>query len=72
MPDLLRLSNRKGRPAHRGTQKGMHTMSRFIIQPHGRLQEIIAHEKGFFAEEGLDYELKGGSAAPTKKLDSSL
>jgi hypothetical protein len=25
-------------------------MSRFIIQPHGRLQEMVAHEKGFFAE----------------------
>ena len=46
-------------------------MSRFIIQPHGRLQEMIAHEKGYFTEEGLDYEFKGGDGAPTKKLDST-
>ena len=45
-------------------------MSRFIIQPHGRLQEVIAHEKGFFAEEGLEYEIKGGDGAPTKKVDA--
>ena len=25
------------------------------IMPHGRLQEWVAEEKGFFAEEGLDY-----------------
>ena len=32
-------------------------MSKFIIQPHGRLQEWIAHQKGYFTEEGLDYEI---------------
>lgn len=31
-------------------------MPRFRIQSHGRLQEWIAHEKGYFADEGLDYE----------------
>ena len=31
-------------------------MGKFIIQPHGRLQEWIAHEKGYFRDEGLDYE----------------
>ena len=31
-------------------------MAKFIIQPHGRLQEWIAHEKGYFRDEGLDYE----------------
>jgi hypothetical protein len=31
----------------------------FIINPHGRLQEWIAHEKGYFAAAGLtDYELR--------------
>jgi len=25
------------------------------IMPHGRLQEWVAEEKGFFAAEGLDY-----------------
>jgi len=30
-------------------------MARFIIQPHFRLQEWVAEEKGYFKEEGLDY-----------------
>ena len=32
-------------------------MARFNVNTHGRLQEWIAHEKGYFAAEGLDYEL---------------
>jgi NitT/TauT family transport system substrate-binding protein len=31
-------------------------MARFRIQTHGRLQEWVAEEKGYFADEGLDYE----------------
>ena len=31
-------------------------MARFRIQKHGRLQELIAHGKGYFRDEGLDYE----------------
>lgn len=31
-------------------------MSKFRIEPHGRLQEWVAEEKGYFKEEGLDYE----------------
>ncbi len=31
-------------------------MARFRIGPHMRLQEWVADEKGYFAEEGLDYE----------------
>src|SRR5436305_5049142 len=34
---------------------------KFIIQPHGRLQEWVAEEKGYFRDEGLDYEFVGGS-----------
>jgi ABC-type nitrate/sulfonate/bicarbonate transport system substrate-binding protein len=30
-------------------------MSKFVIQPHFRLQEWVAQEKGYFKEEGLDY-----------------
>jgi NitT/TauT family transport system substrate-binding protein len=30
-------------------------MSPFKIQPHNRLQEWVAEEKGYFADEGLDY-----------------
>ena len=33
----------------------MATNDKFIIQPHFRLQEWIAEEKGYFKEEGLDY-----------------
>lgn len=47
-------------------------MEKFIIQPHGRLQEWIAHEKGYFRDEGLDYEfLPGPSASSAKKTDAS-
>jgi len=46
-------------------------MGKFIIQPHGRLQEWIAHEKGYFGAEGLDYEFQGGlSAARKKQVDA--
>jgi len=31
-------------------------MSKFRIQSHGRLQEWVAEEKGYFTAEGLDYE----------------
>jgi NitT/TauT family transport system substrate-binding protein len=31
-------------------------MTRFRIQPHGRLQEWVADEKGYFHEEGLEHE----------------
>jgi len=36
-------------------------MTTFRIQPHGRLQEWVAEEKGYFADEGLTYEFVGGS-----------
>ena len=32
----------------------------FKIMPHGRLQEWVAHEKGFFTAEGLEYDFVGG------------
>lgn len=32
-------------------------MAKFVVNTHGRLQEWIAHDKGYFANEGLDYEL---------------
>lgn len=31
---------------------------KFVIQPHFRLQEWVAQEKGYFADEGLDYEFQ--------------
>lgn len=34
-------------------------MGTFRIQTHGRLQEWVAEEKGYFADEGLEYEFIG-------------
>src|SRR6266508_6807294 len=31
-------------------------MGAFRIQPHGRLQEWVADEQGYFRDEGLEYE----------------
>ena len=31
------------------------SMKKFVIQPHFRLQEWVADEKGYFSAEGLDY-----------------
>ncbi|MBO0758224.1 MAG: ABC transporter substrate-binding protein [Bradyrhizobiaceae bacterium] len=33
-------------------------MARFLIEPHFRLQEWVAEEKGYFRAEGLDYEFR--------------
>ena len=33
-------------------------MAKLRIQPHGRLQEWVAQENGYFEDEGLDYEFK--------------
>jgi len=33
-------------------------MAKFVIAPHMRLHEWVAEEKGYFAEEGLDYEFR--------------
>lgn len=33
-------------------------MSKFIIAPHMRLHEWVAEEKGYFADEGLEYEFR--------------
>ena len=30
-------------------------MSKFVIEPHFRLQEWVAEEKGYFKDEGLEY-----------------
>ncbi len=47
-------------------------MSKFIIQPHDRLHEMVAHELGFFTAEGLDYEIRERrSAHQAKLLDTS-
>lgn len=43
-------------------------MSRFVIQPHFRLQEWVAEEHGYFAAEGLDYEFREEVQASDGKI----
>ena len=31
---------------------------KFLIQPHFRLHEWIAEQKGYFTDEGLDYDFQ--------------
>ena len=38
-------------------------MSKFVIQSHGRLQEWVAEEHGYFRDEGLEYEFVIGKPA---------
>ena len=49
-------------------------MSKFVIQPHFRLQEWVAEEKGYFAAEGLDYvfneEVQSSDAAGLRNANS--
>lgn len=33
-------------------------MAKYVIQPHSRLQEWVAEEKGYYTEAGLDYEFQ--------------
>jgi NitT/TauT family transport system substrate-binding protein len=37
---------------------GGFAMSKFVIEPHFRLQEWVAEEKGYFRAEGLEYEFR--------------
>lgn len=52
-------------------------MGKYVIQPHTRLQEWVADERGYFTDEGLDYEFQaegfsGGSltTSPVRSADS--
>ena len=53
-------------------------MAKFRIQPHGRLQEWVAEEKGYFKDEGLDYEFvrganqQGGRGATVQSADGQV
>jgi NitT/TauT family transport system substrate-binding protein len=48
-------------------------MPKFRIQPHVRLQEWVAEDRGFFREEGLDYEFEpDGFAAASTTTGSSV
>ena len=41
-------------------------MGKFVIQPHVRLQEWVAEERGHFSAEGLDYEFMDGLAGASR------
>jgi NitT/TauT family transport system substrate-binding protein len=43
-------------------------MGAFVIMPHARLHEWIADEKGYFADEGLDYEFVVDGFSSQSKL----
>lgn len=47
-------------------------MARFRIQPHVRLQEWVAQEHGFFADEGLDYEFESAGFAGASAAGGSV
>jgi NitT/TauT family transport system substrate-binding protein len=46
-------------------------MSKFRIMPHGRLQEWVAEEKGYYAAEGLDYEFVRPSRVGRQALQAA-
>src|SRR3954454_14435164 len=37
-------------------------MAKFRVMPHGRLQEWVAEEKGYYTDEGLEYEFVDSAA----------
>ncbi len=43
-------------------------MSKFVIQPHMRLHEWVAEEKGYFRDESLDYEFQDTPYSRNAKL----
>jgi ABC-type nitrate/sulfonate/bicarbonate transport system substrate-binding protein len=43
--------------ANSGRQRRI-CMAKFIVEPHFRLQEWVAQEKGYFRDQGLDYEFR--------------
>jgi NitT/TauT family transport system substrate-binding protein len=46
-------------------------MGVFRIQPHGRLQEWVADEQGFFRDEGLEYEFVRSFAVDTAAVQTT-
>ena len=42
----------------RADRPGRNAMGKFIVEPHFRLQDWVAEEKGYFRAEGLDYEFR--------------
>src|SRR6185312_3749677 len=42
-------------------------MAKFLIEPHYRLQEWIAEDKGYFKAAGLDYEFRRKGFEPARR-----
>jgi NitT/TauT family transport system substrate-binding protein len=47
-------------------------VSKFVIQPHVRLQEWVAEELGFFRDEGLEYEFQSDAFSAASLSTSSV
>ena len=47
-------------------------MSKFRIMPHGRLQEWVAEEKGYYAQQGLEYEFVRPSRLGREAMGGSV
>ena len=47
-------------------------MSKLIIQPHGRLNDWVADEKGYFHDLGLDYEINLSAAERNSQTAAAL
>jgi NitT/TauT family transport system substrate-binding protein len=47
-------------------------MGKFVIGPHMRLQEWVAEEKGYFLDEGLDYEFVVSSGVSSTSVKSAV
>jgi NitT/TauT family transport system substrate-binding protein len=47
-------------------------MAKFRIQTHGRLQEWVAEDKGYFTDEGLDYEFADNQLTNTQVAASTV
>src|SRR5215468_7671683 len=47
-------------------------MALFRIMPHGRLQEWVAQEKGYFTAEGLDYTFVHDYSTETSRAAQSV
>jgi ABC-type nitrate/sulfonate/bicarbonate transport system substrate-binding protein len=47
-------------------------MTKFVIAPHMRLHEWVAEEKGYFRDEGLDYEFRDQLRAPDGTRQQNL
>ena len=47
-------------------------MSKLVIQPHGRLNDWVGDEKGYFRDLGLDYEINLDGAERNSQTAAAL